>query len=188
MPKVDSSLYFFPPSLCELDASSVTSPLSSPFFNTLHNLNMVRTLALFVVAMAATFVSAAPLGARHRGQKLVRTAWLYFRPQSTDPIPAQGALAATPTAPAAVGAAAAGVDASITAAAAAASASAAAVQQALIDNNTIPGEAFASPEFQGEEAFLDTKIALEGQAGEDDAAAADREALSELNQAAGGGF
>ncbi|KAJ7323655.1 hypothetical protein DFH08DRAFT_887553 [Mycena albidolilacea] len=130
---------------------------------------MVRTLTLFVAAMAATFVSAAPLGARHRGQKL-------------------GALAATPTAPAAVGAAAAGVDASITAAAAAASASAAAVQQALIDNNTIPGEAFASPEFQGEEAFLDTKIALEGQAGEDDAAAADREALSELNQAAGGGF
>ncbi|KAJ7795206.1 hypothetical protein B0H14DRAFT_2621233 [Mycena olivaceomarginata] len=147
---------------------------------------MVRTLTLFVAALAATFVSAPPLGTRHRGQKLVHTLRVCFVwPPLT---PAQGALAATPTVPTAVGAGAnAAVDASITAAAAAASASAAAVQQALIDGNTTPGEGFISPDFEGEEAFLDTKISLEEDAGEDDAAAADQEALSELNQSAEGG-
>ncbi|KAJ7850216.1 hypothetical protein B0H13DRAFT_1905793 [Mycena leptocephala] len=117
---------------------------------------MVGIFTLFVAALAASCVSAAPL----RNHNKVKTS----------------ALSATPT-----------VDASIIAAASAASASAAAVQQALINAGN-PGEGFTSPEFEGEEAFLNTKIELEQEAGDDAAAAADQEALSELNQSAGGGF
>jgi hypothetical protein len=43
------------------------------------------------------------------------------------------------------------------------------------------------PSDEGEEAFLQTKIGLEEDAGEDDAAEKDQEALTEFNESFGGG-
>ncbi|KAF7345646.1 hypothetical protein MVEN_01584200 [Mycena venus] len=115
---------------------------------------MVRTLGLFVAALAASCVYAAPLEARrHKHHKS-----------------AQAAVATTGVAAAGVAAGAAGAAA------------------ALIDANTTPGEAFTSPDFEGEEAGLQLKIQLESEAGEDAEAAADQDALDQLNQDAGGGI
>ncbi|KAJ6612906.1 hypothetical protein B0H10DRAFT_2192200 [Mycena sp. CBHHK59/15] len=127
---------------------------------------MVRTFTFFIAALVASSVYAAPLDARRKGSKK-----------------ASATLAATTTATA-TGVSA--IDASIEATALSASATAAAAQQSAIDSNTTPGEAFIDPSFEGEEAFLDTKIGLEFDAGEDAEAQADEDTFTELNQSAGG--
>ncbi|KAJ7858392.1 hypothetical protein B0H14DRAFT_2749119 [Mycena olivaceomarginata] len=85
------------------------------------------------------------------------------------------------------GTAAIAINKSISSAAAAASVAAAAAQASDIAANTTPGEAFVDPSDEGEEAFLQTKIELEENSGEDDAAEKDQEALTEFNESFGGG-
>jgi hypothetical protein len=85
------------------------------------------------------------------------------------------------------GTAAIAINKSISSAAAAASVAAAAAQASDIAANTTSGEAFVDPSDEGEEAFLQTKIELEEDSGEDDAAEKDQEALTEFNESFGGG-
>ncbi|KAJ7140892.1 hypothetical protein C8R44DRAFT_846858 [Mycena epipterygia] len=140
---------------------------------------MHRTFALFVAALAISCVSGAPLYARHKNHHKAAESAAVTAGIAT------GAIAVT-TAPTPTAAASSDVN-NIAAQVAAASASAASVQAAAIATGA-PGEAFASPEFQGEEAGLETKLALDTQAGDTAAAAQDQADLDALNESAGGGI
>ncbi|KAF7356037.1 hypothetical protein MVEN_00933400 [Mycena venus] len=137
---------------------------------------MVQLFSLFVAAMATSAVYAAPLDARRnkanqQGGVLAATNTADSKPAATaaDAILAtDAALAATISAAAAAAAtAAAALEAVISSAAAAASVTAAAAQASFIAAN--PGENLSSAEDTGKEAFLQTKLKLEQDAGDSDA-------------------
>ncbi|KAJ7687056.1 hypothetical protein B0H17DRAFT_1136560 [Mycena rosella] len=173
---------------------------------------MVRTFTLFLAAVAASCVSAVPLDARHKGHPrptptakagsgvtppagaravavaTVDTLYARHRGHKAGGSPTAKAGGGSPTAKAGASPTARAIETvDISALVAAASASAASVQAAAI-TTAAPGEAFGSPEFQGEEAGLQLKLELDTEAGDTAAAAQDQVDLDALNEGAGGGF